>query len=304
MFISVDSWIGLADSFIDRSLPQHKRSDAFRGRIFFIKTDHFPEYIKQLTDHPTPFILITASNDDHCPPYKEYPPTNDVMKKEIDTFLDTSKLVMWFCKNPCIIHEKIQPLPLGPKWQWKTTRFFGEDKRVHTEIYRKYGATPRHRFYNEIKPNLLFFNFSQTSNNPLFSPHKNIRHKCKSSLISTFKFLSNVPFEEYIRTLGTYKFCVSPPGRGIDTHRTWEALMVGTIPIMIHTTIDSLFEKLPVIFVQDWSEITEDFLTCKYEELKNRVDYDFDVLYEPYWLAKINLLLTTLPMKNEESPPC
>jgi hypothetical protein len=80
--------------------------------------------------------------------------------------------------------------------------------------------------------------------------------------------------------------------------------MVGTIPIMIHTTIDSLFEKLPVIFVQDWSEITEDFLTCKYEELKNRVDYDFDVLYEPYWLAKINLLLTTLPMKNEESPHC
>ena len=294
MFISVDSWIGLADSFVDKSLPQHKRADAFRGKIFFIKTDHFLEYISQLNAHQTPFILITASNDDHCPPYKEYPPKDMIMKKEVDTFLENSKLVMWFCKNPCIIHDKIQPLPLGPKWQWKTTRFFGEDKSIHTDIYTRYGATPNHRFYDEVKPNLLFFNFSQTTNNPLFSPHKNIRHKCKSSLLSTFKFLPNVPFEDYIRSLGTYKFCISPPGRGIDTHRTWEALMVGTIPIMVHTSIDSLFDRLPVIFVQDWSDITEEFLLCKYDELKKRTDFDFNVLYEPYWLSKIKDMADTI----------
>jgi hypothetical protein len=70
----------------------------------------------------------------------------------------------------------------------------------------------------------------------------------------------NKNFEGYIKELSTYKFCLSPPGRGVDTHRTWEALMVGTIPIMISTALDSLFEKLPVIIVKDWFEINEEYI--------------------------------------------
>jgi hypothetical protein len=64
---------------------------------------------------------------------------------------------------------------------------------------------------------------------------------------------------------------------------------------MIHTTLDSLFEKLPVIFIQDWSEITEDFLMSKYDELKKRKDYDFNVLYESYWLSKIKHVADSFP---------
>ena len=33
---------------------------------------------------------------------------------------------------------------------------------------------------------------------------------------------------EYLRTLGQHRFVLSPRGNGLDAHRTWEALMVGT----------------------------------------------------------------------------
>ena len=33
---------------------------------------------------------------------------------------------------------------------------------------------------------------------------------------------------EYLRTLGQHRFVLSPRGNGLDAHRTWEALMVGS----------------------------------------------------------------------------
>eukprot|EP00965_Chrysotila_dentata_P239975 6203413-Pleurochrysis_carterae.AAC.2 len=36
----------------------------------------------------------------------------------------------------------------------------------------------------------------------------------------------------YLEELGRYHFVLAPRGNGIDTHRLWEALLVGTIPIV------------------------------------------------------------------------
>ena len=62
--------------------------------------------------------------------------------------------------------------------------------------------------------------------------------------------------------------------------RTWEALALGCIPILEHTFLDPLFENLPVVLVNQWEEIDEQFLKEKYEKLKNlpvseRVYFDY-----------------------------
>ena len=44
---------------------------------------------------------------------------------------------------------------------------------------------------------------------------------------------SKIRVPEYLRTLGQHRFVLSPRGNGLDAHRTWEALMVGTIPICL-----------------------------------------------------------------------
>jgi hypothetical protein len=57
-----------------------------------------------------------------------------------------------------------------------------------------------------------------------------------------------------------YAFVVSPHGNGLDCHRTWESLVLGNIVIVKCSSLDPLYEGLPVVIVQDWSEITRENL--------------------------------------------
>jgi hypothetical protein len=51
-----------------------------------------------------------------------------------------------------------------------------------------------------------------------------------------------------------YVFTVSPPGNGIDCHRTWEDLLMGCIVIVMETGMDAMYEGLPVVVVKNWTE--------------------------------------------------
>ena len=75
-----------------------------------------------------------------------------------------------------------------------------------------------------------------------------------------------------------YKFCICPPGRGIDTHRCWEALMVGTIPIVLSSPLNSLYINLPVLVLENLNNITEAYLNKEYSRLIKQ-PYKFEKLY-------------------------
>ncbi len=57
-----------------------------------------------------------------------------------------------------------------------------------------------------------------------------------------------------------YAFIASPHGNGLDCHRTWESLLLGNIPIVKRSSLDPLYEGLPVVIVDDWNEITRENL--------------------------------------------
>jgi hypothetical protein len=64
---------------------------------------------------------------------------------------------------------------------------------------------------------------------------------------------------DYYATLKKTKFVVCPPGRGIDTHRVYETLFFGGIPIIKTSPLDPMYENLGGCWiVQDWSEVTEE----------------------------------------------
>lgn len=88
---------------------------------------------------------------------------------------------------------------------------------------------------------------------------------------------------------GEYAFSISPPGNGLDTHRTWEDLVLGCIVIVKSSSLNPLYEDLPVIIVQDWSEITEENMTLwleKYPDALTNPSYR-EKLTNRYWIDKI-----------------
>jgi hypothetical protein len=67
--------------------------------------------------------------------------------------------------------------------------------------------------------------------------------------------------ETFLRAMRTHSFVLCPRGNGLDTHRLWEALYMGAIPI-VHDPQGALrtFHDLPILFVNEWSDVTKEFL--------------------------------------------
>ena len=83
-------------------------------------------------------------------------------------------------------------------------------------------------------------------------------------------------------------FVVSPPGNGADTHRTWEAIYLGAIPVVDKASLASSFtDHLPILAVESYEEFVEmsdDQLFGTYLELRKRPT---DRAYAPYWAGEI-----------------
>lgn len=93
-------------------------------------------------------------------------------------------------------------------------------------------------------------------------------------------------YNTYLRDMFNHKFVISPRGNGIDTHRTWEALYLGSIPIMLKNNVSNNWKDLPVLLIDDWEQVTESFLNEKFKEYQER-DFDYRKLDFKYWSKRI-----------------
>jgi len=61
-----------------------------------------------------------------------------------------------------------------------------------------------------------------------------------------------------------------PAGNGLDTHRLWETLLAGSIPVTAASPMDSLLRRLPVLIVDDWEDITLQLLQQSYADFEQQ----------------------------------
>ena len=88
----------------------------------------------------------------------------------------------------------------------------------------------------------------------------------------------------------SFAFVISPFGQDYECIRTWEALCLGCIPIMKRSPLDSLYEGLPVLFVNDWNEITYEFLQktlLEYKEKHSNNEFRYEKLHKYYWVKML-----------------
>lgn len=214
-----------------------------------------------LIEHP--YILVTMGE------------WRDAMDDDFLKYLDDEKVIAWFCIHGCIkTHPKFHLLPLGIFQK----REFYDNKSEINGLFKQLRDAPKKR--------LLYSNHGD-----MFGK-KTDRKELDAYMVDKpwcHKGTMGMEFIDYMKELGEFKFTLSPRGYGIDCYRTYEALLVGTIPIVKTSQLDPLFEGLPVLIVNNWEELTEEFLIQKYEEITSK-SYNLEKLYLEYWLQRIALI--------------
>lgn len=235
-----------------------------------------------------PFVLVTSSERDMWVPHNAF--QQRILQRN-------PFLVKWYTKNPGVRHHKLEPLPIGPKWlqNWSNMPV---QLSLKLPMYRSVmpnvqAANDKFRDVNKQKSELLFVKFSVlTTKDPCFKQHRGERVRALAAMQRNFPGVDNssVPPERYWTLLAKHKFALSPPGNGLDCHRTWEALMVGTIPVVLETPLaPKLYEGLPVVIVKSWDVVTKSFLEQKYVHLHDMAvgDYQWNRLVMDFWKTRI-----------------
>lgn len=72
---------------------------------------------------------------------------------------------------------------------------------------------------------------------------------------------NRISYSDYLEKINQSKFMICPIGNAIDCHRNWEVLYMRRVPIMKKNDyLEYLMKDYPVLFVDDYSDITEDIL--------------------------------------------
>ena len=109
---------------------------------------------------------------------------------------------------------------------------------------------------------------------------------------SFVKWFDPKPFEMYFYLMNSHLFIASPWGYSPDCYRTWEALYLGSVPIVRdHLTYRDF--DLPIIKVKRWEDISPKFLEQSSKWIFSRT-YNYDQLKISYWTARIDELRNQL----------
>ena len=79
------------------------------------------------------------------------------------------------------------------------------------------------------------------------------------------------------------RYVISPRGNGIDTHRVWEALYLGVIPVAERSALTGLYSPLPILLVDDLQGITKEFLDSEYPKYHKALEQPIEQLWRPYY---------------------
>ncbi|CAF1348209.1 unnamed protein product [Didymodactylos carnosus] len=261
-FISGDTFRAFADHIFDETTTVATWANTIEnmtdGTIVFLKADMFQQFFSLFNTINCSFVLITHNSDYSAPTnYKSY--------------LNDSRLLAWFAQNPDTQHSKLYPIPIG----LANTRW--PQGNLNTLTFAFYNQ--RRSFAN--RQILLYVNFKIDTN---AGERTNVLNHAKT-IQKAHIVQQKISFSTYLDDVGNSKFVLSPQGNGLDCHRTWEALLMGAIPIVHTSELDFLFRDLPVVIVKSWSEISENYLlSLNFTQFDNSITR---ILLAKYWYSRL-----------------
>ena len=95
---------------------------------------------------------------------------------------------------------------------------------------------------------------------------------------------TRVSYKDFLFRLKQCKFMICPRGNAVDCHRNWEVLYMRRVPIMKREPyLEELFKDYPVLWVDDFAEVTQKMLMDNYHLYEQAQDLILGELSLPYY---------------------
>ena len=188
-------------------------------------------------------------------------------------------LVRWYTQNLNFKHPKVEPIPIGLEnkhWHPHKDEILDNKPTFHSRVFKSFAQFNPFTHTEERITLLNLINGGQIA-------------------ADIFRCVNGTDYDLFVSNLRSYAFCLCPRGNGIDTHRIWEALYMGCVPVVKNCAahdfnyghIDNMNKnKLPIIFIDDWLQLTNDFLERQYNRI-NMGAFNSEMLSMTYWKDKI-----------------
>lgn len=215
---------------IFKELLEIKKTGVIKLFIYTHILEKFCDNVLDKLDKNIEYIIYTH-NSDHSfdNTYKkllekEY--IRHVYAQNIDYTYNTNKLTL---------------LPIGmANSMW----IHGDIREIYKVMINSYSNKKNKSLYVNINPNTYGY-------------RKNILDTIKKT--KCWVLSGSKPYNEYLKELSEHRFCLCIRGNGLDTHRFWESLYLGVIPVILNNnyTKCSTFIKylkrlnVPFIVIED-----------------------------------------------------
>jgi len=286
----------------DDDAPANLTDPHPHGAVIWVNTKLIPRFIEEfLPRMQSKFVLVSAREN------------NPTRYFDVEAALANDNLLCWFIENyefsPHYLETgKIVPLPLGlnyHKLDPNSPNRAGDmgaparpgAQQAQLKMIRAQIAPIRER------PLKVYCNFQLNMDTFLRHHHAIPRAEARAEAIAVLKDKPFAIIEPKQTTRNDVwlrhheaAFEASPRGNSIDCHRTWEALLLRTIPIVKTTPMDPLYKGLPVAIVQDWNEVTEARLAEWVEEFAPWFDRPLPPeMFSNHWIARFHAWKSDAP---------
>ena len=264
------------------NIYEHQNKQYKNGTIIYLKIEFIREFARVLLPLiQYKFILVSGLSDYTCP-------QNLFPNSEVEPFINNSNLIHWYVCNCTIKHTKITLLPIGIDY-WTISpvgcsAFFGNKMSPIDQ------ETEFKEIISTVKP--INERIIKCYSNFHFADYGRLFGESRKDIINIVP--TELVFYEPAKLLriqswknqSEYAFILSPHGHGMDCYRTWEALLLGCIVIVKTSPLDGLYTDLPVLILNNWTDLTQELLIKTASEFRDNT-YNYDKLTLDYWMKQI-----------------
>ena len=259
-FISGDTFRSIANHVWEDGNQAVNPITIRAGDVVFCESEKLSQFQEKILNKIDVAIVLILGNSDENHTH------------QLSEILTGGNIRAIFAQNLIQSASGVEPLPIGIENAWRANH-------GRTLTFRYLRTKHRSRNYR------IMWTFTIATNS-------DERTKAANSLINCglADKLGSLSPRQHRDALSRYAFVASPPGNGLDTHRSWEAMYLGCVPIVLKSHMTEQFESLglPIWVVDSYKELnefSEAQLKEKYEELMYR--FTSEVLWSPYWIEKI-----------------